>query len=398
MSLFKRGGVWWYDFQIRGVRVRETSGFTSKSEAARAEALRKAKLIQSNGDLQVDEPSPRLEEFALTEFARWSANEHREHPSTHDRYMRSAKVLTEHFGSHPLDTISTADIERFKIIRSRERRKHARDGRTVSPGAVNSDLAVLRILFNLTVRLRKFRVNPVSGVKFLPENNIQMRVLSWEEEAAYLAKASPTLRDVGTLILETGMRPGEVFRFRLPDVDLEIGFVRVPFGKTAFARRTIPLTQRAREVLSRRISKATSEWLFPAATDSSRPVASVADAHEAAIRRSKIERPFRLYDLRHTALTRMTMAGVDLPTLRELAGHASIQMTMRYLHPTPEHKRAAIEKLVMFCSGRTVSTCAGAPPTPPAFDQSLDSTEMAGQVILGVLLGFRGTLRRTIRG
>jgi integrase len=87
-----------------------------------------------------------------------------------------------------------------------------------------------------------------------------------------------------------------------------------------------------------------SEWLFPAATDSSRPVASVADAHEAALRRSKIERPFRLYDLRHTALTRMAMAGVDLPTLRELAGHASIQMTMRYVHPTPEHKKSAILK------------------------------------------------------
>jgi integrase len=99
---------------------------------------------------------------------------------------------------------------------------------------------------------------------------------------------------------------------------------------------------RAREVLGRRLLEMKSEWLFPAATDSSRPVASVADAHEAAIRRSKIERPFRLYDLRHTALTRMAMAGVDLPILRELAGHASIQMTMRYVHPTTEHKKLAL--------------------------------------------------------
>jgi integrase len=39
----------------------------------------------------------------------------------------------------------------------------------------------------------------------------------------------------------------------------------------------------------------------------------------------------------------MAMAGIDLPTLKELAGHSQIQMTMRYVHPTPEHKRRAIE-------------------------------------------------------
>lgn len=46
----------------------------------------------------------------------------------------------------------------------------------------------------------------------------------------------------------------------------------------------------------------------------------------------------------------MAMANIDLPTLRELAGHASIQMTMRYVHPTPEHKRSAIRKLEQFRS------------------------------------------------
>ncbi len=214
---------------------------------------------------------------------------------------------------------------------------------------MNRDVAVLRILFNLAMRLRKAKMNPVSGVKLLPERNHQMRVLTWEEESAYLAAASQPLRDVAALILQTGMRPGEVFHLKKEDVSLQPGFIHIPSGKTAFARRTIPLTARAREVLGRRLLEMKSEWLFPAATDSSRPVVSVAVAHEAAIPRSKIERPFRLYDLRHTALTRMAMAGIDLATLRELAGYANIQMTMRYLHPTPQHKVATIKKLETFC-------------------------------------------------
>jgi hypothetical protein len=42
------------------------------------------------------------------------------------------------------------------------------------------------------------------------------------------------------------------------------------------------------------------------------------------------------------------MAGVDLPTLRELMGHSDISTTMRYVHPTPEHKQKAVRKLERF--------------------------------------------------
>jgi len=307
--------------------------------------LRKAELIQNPGRDESWEPAPKFDEFALKDFAEWSQNQYREHPSTHERYMRSVKALIRFFGQRTLGSISSGDVERFKIIRSRQRRKNARDGRTVTPAAVNRDLAVLRILFNLAIRLNKARTNPVSGVKLLPEHNLQMRVLSWEEESAYLAAASQPLRDVAALILETGMRPGEALHLSKEDVGLELGFVRIPSGKTEFARRTIPLTHRAREVLTRRLLMTKSEWLFPVPRDSSRHLGSVRKAHGSALRKAGIETPFRLYDLRHTALTRMAMAGVDLPTLRELAGHANIQMTMRYLHPTPEHKIMAIRKL-----------------------------------------------------
>jgi len=47
----------------------------------------------------------------------------------------------------------------------------------------------------------------------------------------------------------------------------------------------------------------------------------------------------------------MAMAGVDLPTLKELMGHSSITLTMRYVHPTPEHKRDAFRKLELFNQG-----------------------------------------------
>jgi integrase len=56
-------------------------------------------------------------------------------------------------------------------------------------------------------------------------------------------------------------------------------------------------------------------------------------------------RGVRFHDLRHTAATKMIEAGVDLVTVSRILGHASIQMTMRYAHPTPENMQRAVDKL-----------------------------------------------------
>ena len=111
----------------------------------------------------------------------------------------------------------------------------------------------------------------------------------------------------------------------------------------------IPLTGRALEVLKRRAANAENDLLFPSPFESTTPIHRVNHSHEAAVRRSGIKPAFRLCDLRHTALSRMAMAGIDLPTLKEIAGHSQIQMTMRYVHPSPEHKRRVVQTFEAFC-------------------------------------------------
>lgn len=344
MALFKRGDIWWFEFHLQGIRIRESAKTRVREEAAHAEALRRVALASRKDSTGNALRSPGFREFANTEFAVWCANEHKDSISTHARYMRSVKALAEFFGNRRLNEIDGGWVERYKIYRSQQKRKNARDGRLVSSAGVNRDLALLRILFNFAIRLGQASQNPVHGVRFLKERNQHMRVLSPKEEARYLDAASPLLRDVAILILETGMRPGEVCHLRTEDVDLEQAFIQIRRGKTNFAKRFIPLTGRGLEMLKPRKDSAQNEWMFPSPKNPARPVVEVRRAHDAAVLRSGLRPVFRLYDLRHTALSRMAMAGIDLATLKEIAGHSQIQMTMRYVHPTPEHKRMAMRK------------------------------------------------------
>jgi integrase len=148
---------------------------------------------------------------------------------------------------------------------------------------------------------------------------------------------------------------------RIENIDLRQKGVFNPFGKTSAARRTIPLTDDLLVLLRGRVKKAEdmgTPFVFPARHNLRKPIGGVKKAHRSAVVRARIKHHFRLYDLRHTFATRAVASGADLPTLSSLLGHASILMTMRYVHPAAQQKRVAIEKLEKFHSEGIISATA----------------------------------------
>jgi len=75
-----------------------------------------------------------------------------------------------------------------------------------------------------------------------------------------------------------------------------------------------------------------------------KPFTSVWKSFSTALKKSGIKN-FRFHDCRHSFASHLVMSGVDLNTVRELLGHRTLEMTLRYAHLSPDHKRRAVELL-----------------------------------------------------
>ena len=194
-------------------------------------------------------------------------------------------------------------------------------------------------------------VESAPTLALLPGERHRERVVSQKEEALYLAAASPLMADVATVLADSGLRPDECYRLRWEDVTWvngRNGSFLVTHGKTAAARRVMPMTPRARAVLEARWEAAgrpEEGWVWPAPTQSGHiNHASLKKQHTRALTLAKL-RPFVLYDLRHTFLTRLGESGCDAWTLARIAGHSSIGISSRYVHPSEDAVLTALSRL-----------------------------------------------------
>jgi integrase len=360
MSVYRRGKTWWYVFEYGGRKIQESSGFRNKTAAMRAEAKRKIDLMERRAGFTKPKPIPKFDDFSK-EFLELSKQQHR--PNTYGLHTWNLKTLKRFFGGKYHDEITTEMVENFKCSRKNEARQKAKDGRLVTGTTVNRALETLKAVFYHAERMGYQVKNPVVGVAMFRQPVDAMRVITFDEQRTYMAEGSQPLHDIAKIMLDSGMRPEEVFRIEIENIDFKQRTIFNPFGKTKAARRLIPMTDDVYAVLKSRVKDADSlatPFVFPSPLNVQKPIGSVKKAHRAAARRAGIKGSFRLYDLRHTFATRAAAANMSLPTLAAILGHTSIQMTMRYVHPAAEEKRLAMRKFENFRSEGIISAATAA--------------------------------------
>ena len=125
-----------------------------------------------------------------------------------------------------------------------------------------------------------------------------------EAEFELLAVAKQPLHDVLTLILDSGMRPGEVFQMRWEDIAWDRGMIFIPRGKTRRSRRHIPMSERVTKALHLRRNGQTEGWVFPSDSRYGH-ITTVAKAFEQARDTAGLSKEIVLYSARHTFATKV---------------------------------------------------------------------------------------------
>lgn len=368
MGVFKRkdSANWWYRFRWDGREVCRTTKQANKRVAEQMEAAHKAGLAKGEVGIRERAKCPTLREFAEGKFADFLRQRLAAKPRTMAYYTNGIEAVLSHstLAGLRLDEIRQEHVTGFI--------EHLK-GRGYEVSTVNRKLEALRRMLKLAqeweVTERRLPV-----VRLLPGERRRERVLAGAEYAAYLSAAvqlgneqlaayqralggiraairgeSPipphdpfVLRDVAVVLFECGLRPEECYRLRWDEITE--GKLRISHGKTASARRVIPIPQNALGVLHmRRQFSAESEWVFSAGTKSGHiDQSTLKKSHRKACELAGVEY-FVPYTLRHSCLTRWA-AVMDPYTLAYLAGHSDFATTRRYVHPREEQVLEAMAR------------------------------------------------------
>jgi integrase len=160
----------------------------------------------------------------------------------------------------------------------------------------------------------------------------RVRWLTQLEEQGCLSLLSQWAKDdhaeAFIVLIDTGMRAGELWRVSARDCTFGEKPAILVWGRKNNTYRSVPMTTRVRDILTRRASVVESGPLFPF---DNRWFEYTWDRVKVTMNLDH-DTQFVPHALRHTCASRLIQRGVPLKVVQEWLGHKSITTTMRYSH------------------------------------------------------------------
>ena len=337
MSIYLRGEVWYYLFYINGRRYRGSTKSKNQKEAERVEARKRVAAEQ--GESLRPKRVPLLREFVKL-FEEWLDKTTLAANTKSDYKNGRRLILKTPLAGMRMDLITADDVETMNFHES--------------PHSRNCAIRTLRRMLGKARDWKLLREVPrIKTVKVFPRD----RMISVEDEKRLLAAAKRPLQDVLTIMLDSGMRNGEVIRMRWENIYWDSAFYFNPKGKTRKARRHVPLSERVIALLRniqqeqskeqpKQHSKPREGWVFPSKKAPSGHIGLSGLEHRFRKLARALEIPdaLKLYCARHTFGTVAMAETRDPGLVREVMGHESLTTTLGYLHPETAAIKAVIDR------------------------------------------------------
>ena len=204
-------------------------------------------------------------------------------------------------------------------------------------------------MFKMAVDWGYLDQNPAAGIKQVREVIKEADYLSRKEVVALLEKCEEHMRPLLTLVVNTGMRFGELMALQWRDVDQKRSLITIRDSKNHETRH-VPMNSATsvalaihRKAQARRLGKLVRYVFINPVTG--QPYIDVRKAFKKALATAEIERPITFHQLRHTAASHMVMSGIDRGDVDRILGHKDPNMTLRYTHLAHGYLKGVIDRL-----------------------------------------------------
>jgi integrase len=316
---YKRGGNWYLQWSDGGrqkrVSLTKNHGVQTEPEA---ENYRLAKELELGTGSTIISSAPLFKDFA-EDYLYWYKQEF---PASIDRLEVMLKnSLLPFFGNRHLNLIGPAEVEFWKAGRLEQ----------VSVGTVVKEFRAFKAMIGRAVQWGKIKSHPFQHVKAPKDITSKPPSFYTKEEMQKLYEVSNGYRWHWQLLVNTGLRRGEAKNQRIEQTFKDRMRVLSETGsRTKSGKwREIPINRPAREALDALIGDRKSGHVLPRVD-----ARSLTRAFDRDRKRAGLEG--NLHWLRHTFISHLVMAGMNLRKVQILAGHANYATTEKYAHLSPE--------------------------------------------------------------
>jgi site-specific recombinase XerD len=250
---------------------------------------------------------------------------HRKAPNTIKPYVAAVVQLAEHYHRSP-EAISIEEIRDFL--------HHLITVRKVAYSTCNQKVAAIRFFYRHVLGWQDFQLRvPAKRSGRLPEP------LSRGEIARLFDVTTNTKHRVMLMTAYGGgLRVSELVRLKPTDIHSERMLVRVDQGKGRKDRYTLLSPRLLEELRAYWRQFRPQTWLFEGRYAGRHlAAATAAGVFDRGKQRSGLQHGNGIHCLRHSFATHLMEAGVALPVIQRLMGHASLRTTAQYLHVTSQH-------------------------------------------------------------